>query len=1017
MISLDPTPTPSGGPVPARTETATHDGVDSRGPVPAADPAIADFVVERVLGRGGFGVVSLVRSRLTGRVHAMKRVALTDARTRRAIFEELLVWIGLPAHPNVSACAFFRVAADAVYLFTEFADAGSLDDVLAAGRGDPEKFTERALDIGIQTARGLALAHAEGLVHLDVKPANVLVFADGRVAVNDFGAAALHRAPRLPLRIAEGRGGEIDGPVRVRAGTRRYMSPEQAAAMGGAQVEITAASDVFSWGVMMLELLLGDGARQGPLAGAELLARLDEAAPPVPAGLRSLLGAALSLDPVARPSMQAIADDLEALFAATVGRDYPRPQPQHSIPKTNRDVRADLVARLNAGVPWRLEAPERLLAEACAATGGSEADAAALVPRHVASRTTEVVADLMTVVEARERFAAAVAGARPELRARLVACLVAEGFILEFLNDLGAALRAYDRAVEEGTDAVDPGSRQQAHLQRGVLRQRLGDDAGAERDFDAGLALLTGPWKRHTALLLNKADALRRRGALEPAIRAYDELLATPGATADEQASAWNNRGLALIALGQPQAAHAAFSRAIEIREGASGPDQRLDRYALAQSYLNRGNLGGDEHDTDRAIELLRLLVEQWGRSECAGSLARALMNRGVIHIKRDESAAALPWLSEGLAIMESRLGDQHDVTEVAQLAKGYGILAAAQLGVGRTGDVLRAARRTRELLEQAEGAGRPVEDALKLRAESYLFEAAAHHEAGWVMEALKAADRAGTLAAEGIEAGRTDLMHVIANARAIFAAFGMLPQSEAPAAEAPAEEPARGRQPMVIEGVAGGADGYTIVHAGTRRRAADFFEAYTVMTDAGPRISGLEFRQISDDEGSKWASQLEWQVLMPGFKFPITGLERAQERLRVGRERANTLQQRTARVAGLAIVVLLGCAGAAFIPVLGARTWAGELDSPFVLVAGPLVLAAVVAVLFGRTRLGRGVGAVIAASALASLGLCASLASAADGSVLGIRGYLLAAAGIYVFVIGMIGVVRPDPPLPRVAE
>jgi serine/threonine protein kinase len=143
-----------------------------------------------------------------------------------------------------------------------------------------------ALRIARGIAEALAAAHASGVVHGDLKPANVMVRADESVVLLDFGAAA---------------GGVAAGGI---AGTPAYLAPEQ---VDG--VAASAASDVFALGVMVHEALTG--AR--PFAGEgvqQLLFQIAYAAPPdlavvaphVPAAVCAACAACLAMDPAARPS-------------------------------------------------------------------------------------------------------------------------------------------------------------------------------------------------------------------------------------------------------------------------------------------------------------------------------------------------------------------------------------------------------------------------------------------------------------------------------------------------------------------------------------------------------------------------------------------------------------------------------------------------------------------------------------------------------------------------------------------
>ena len=196
-------------------------GPVDRAPWPIGKVILADYVVERVLGHGGMGRVYLVRSRSNGRRFAVKTIleeALGSARVRKQFLEELHTWIDLPEHPNLTACRFFRTVEDRVALFIDYVEGGSLADWIRDRR-----LTSMAmiLDMAIQIAWGLEAAHKLGVVHQDVKPANVLVTLEGQPKVSDFGLA------RARAVVAESTGqetGNRENLVSFAGGTRLLLT-------------------------------------------------------------------------------------------------------------------------------------------------------------------------------------------------------------------------------------------------------------------------------------------------------------------------------------------------------------------------------------------------------------------------------------------------------------------------------------------------------------------------------------------------------------------------------------------------------------------------------------------------------------------------------------------------------------------------------------------------------------------------------------------------------------------------
>ncbi|MCB5291062.1 protein kinase domain-containing protein [Arthrobacter sp. SO3] len=161
---------------------------------------------------------------------------------------------------------------------------------------------DRTLSMIAQTARALSVAHAQGLVHRDIKPGNLLITPDGRVKVTDFGIARL--ADQVPLTQT----GQV-------MGTAQYLAPEQATGQLA-----TGASDIYALGVIGYECLTGHRPFSGESQIAIALAQVNDAPPPLPETLpkpvRALLMSMLAKDPKNRP-----ADALKLSVAAEAIRN------------------------------------------------------------------------------------------------------------------------------------------------------------------------------------------------------------------------------------------------------------------------------------------------------------------------------------------------------------------------------------------------------------------------------------------------------------------------------------------------------------------------------------------------------------------------------------------------------------------------------------------------------------------------------------------------------------------------
>jgi Tol biopolymer transport system component len=230
---------------------------------------------------------------------------LADADARRRFQREAQLASALN-HPHLVAVYDIGEFEGRQYLVTELIDGGSVGDWARARRPSWREIVEIVLGV----ADGLAAAHDAGILHRDVKPDNVLMTRNGYAKLVDFGLARLETPAERP---AEAGLTGLRTRVGTVIGTPAYMSPEQAA--GGA---IDARSDVFSFGVMLYELLAGERPFDGN-TDLELMQAVSESAPPplpdgIPLFLRFIVDKALEKDRSERyQSMRELVVDLRRL--------------------------------------------------------------------------------------------------------------------------------------------------------------------------------------------------------------------------------------------------------------------------------------------------------------------------------------------------------------------------------------------------------------------------------------------------------------------------------------------------------------------------------------------------------------------------------------------------------------------------------------------------------------------------------------------------------------------------------
>ena len=288
---------------------------ESPRPMPGQSPIparVGKYRIDGIIGRGAVGIVYKGFDETIGRPLAIKTLRV-DAIADPAHHEAVLKRFGQEArsagqclHPNIVTVFDYVEQDGAPYIVMEYVDAGTLENVITSGHMLPIR---QVGEIMAQLLFALEHAHAKGVIHRDVKPANILCPSASSIKVTDFGVA---RFDALNLTITNPGFGAI--------GTPNYMSPEQ---FLGRPVDKRA--DLFSAGVILFQLLAGAKpfiARDVP----ELMHKLLNERPPALATLRPGIGThldhvvqtALARNPADRyPSADAFIDALNAAIDAT----------------------------------------------------------------------------------------------------------------------------------------------------------------------------------------------------------------------------------------------------------------------------------------------------------------------------------------------------------------------------------------------------------------------------------------------------------------------------------------------------------------------------------------------------------------------------------------------------------------------------------------------------------------------------------------------------------------------------
>lgn len=286
---------------------STLDVVEGHAAVSAGTPLAAgrmlgDYRVERELGRGGMGVVFLAEDTRLERRVALKFLpvqAALDASLRERFRREARA-AGRLHHPNIVAVHGLGEQEGLLYLILQYVEGLGLDRVARSSDLDPKDVAR----LGVDLADALSYAHSHGIVHRDVKPANVLVDGEGMVHITDFGLCELRGEEQLTRTDAV-------------LGTPRYMAPEQLLGRSSAQ------SDVYGLGATLYEALTGrppyDDERSGRASYEQRLAhppmRPRRIVPGLPRALEAIVLKAMAPLPEQRyTGARALGDDLLAFL-------------------------------------------------------------------------------------------------------------------------------------------------------------------------------------------------------------------------------------------------------------------------------------------------------------------------------------------------------------------------------------------------------------------------------------------------------------------------------------------------------------------------------------------------------------------------------------------------------------------------------------------------------------------------------------------------------------------------------
>ena len=633
------------------------------GPAPAgAGDTVGPYRLIRELGEGGMGTVWLAERNdgLIPRPVALKlphgwwrRAALAERMARE---REILATLN---HPNIARLYDAGITAEGQpYLALEYVEGHRIDEYVAEARLD----LRRLLALFLRVTDAVAHAHSQLVVHRDLKPSNILVTAGGHAQLLDFGIA------KLLEQDGEGRETELTAQS-GRALTPDYASPEQIAG-----APIGTASDVYSLGVVLYELLTGVRPyrlkRDSRGSLEEAILQADPAKPSDVARERSMRTALRGdLDWIVLKAMAKERDHRYA-GAADLGADlrrFLRDEPVDASPPSAAYRMRKFVRRHRVWVTAAGLLVLALMAGTVGTTAGMvrarRAEASARTEAATAERYSKFLVDMFEAAAPEESKGRDIAareilkrGAErirkelanePLLEARLLATI---GYVYTKLGLYSEARSMLDEAVALARGQGDRGQLDlaQALVRRGQAERYLDEPGKAESDDREALAILErayGPNHIHVEPALTELGLLLRARDPEQALRlyrrSYDLLVAAHG----------GSDGYAAVLLQNIGSIHARARRYQEAR----------DVYERALPLLRR-NFGERDPRVGSVLGNLSLVYRSLGDYERAFEIAQRGLEVDTSVSGPNHPDVGIAWLN--LARSSDKLGDARPALE-----------------------------------------------------------------------------------------------------------------------------------------------------------------------------------------------------------------------------------------------------------------------------------------------------------------------------------------------------------------
>jgi len=550
---------------------------------------LGPYEIRGPLGAGGMGVVYRAFDTRLQREIALKTLPEAFSRddSLRARFEHEALAASALNHPNIVSVYDIGTDQGVLYMITELVAGESLRQLIARGPVAARKLVE----IGKQIADGLAAAHSVGVVHRDIKPENILITADERIKIIDFGVAKQFAARAA----GAGATAETQTLPGVVVGTIGYMSPEQIRGQA-----LDGRSDIFSLGIVLHEMATGKSAFRGA-SGPDVMSAILISDPPpiegmqIPPGLGLIISRCLEKESSRR--FQNASDLAFAIRSLSAVSTTPNSNALPAIERKSR-VRpvwavsdAGLIAVVAAAYWFSLPPRTKpaLTEPARPAAPARPAPPDAPVSKTPAAQQAAAPA-VPPPPAAIGKTAKAVPPAQPsaaeaEAHSTRAADLVVQGQKLSTARKYQDAVSAFSEALLLRPRAVA------ALIGRGNAYLALQQFDPAIADFTRVLELQPGLAHVHDS----RGRALTRQGQLDRALQDYNEAIRLK----PDLALSYSNRGHLYNQKGEYKLALQDFDEAIRLN-----PDAINAYEGRAQARFRTGDRAGAAADRKQAARL-----------------------------------------------------------------------------------------------------------------------------------------------------------------------------------------------------------------------------------------------------------------------------------------------------------------------------------------------------------------------------------------------------------------------------